>query len=64
MSAPLLIRLAPLRGHRRDFGIADQTPDALGFGYSRDADSGPDHVPAPDGVDLISLTGRTPRRAA
>ena len=36
-------------------------PDVdLGFGYSRDTDP-PEPTPVPDGVDLIALTGRTPR---
>jgi hypothetical protein len=38
---------------------ADAAAD-LGFGYSRDTDP-PAPVPVPDGVDLIALTGRTPR---
>ena len=38
---------------------ADAAAD-LGFGYSRDTDP-PEPMPVPDGVDLIALTGRTPR---
>lgn len=37
--------------------------DHLGLGYSRPADI-PNATPAPDGVELIPLTGRNQRRAA
>ncbi len=38
--------------------------DDTGFGYSRDLDTDPDPAAVPDGVELVPLTGRTPRRAA
>jgi hypothetical protein len=37
------------------------TVDRLGFGYSRDLDAAVGSIPVPDGVELIALTGRTPR---
>ena len=40
------------------------TTDGCGFGYSREPDT--DLIPAevPDGVELVFINGRTPRRAA
>lgn len=56
MTAILTALLGRLRP--RTTGRAD-----LGFGYSRDLDQGTTAVPVPDGVELIFLTGRTPRGA-
>ena len=41
----------------------DPARDETGLGYSREPDTDRATVAVPDDVDLIFLTGRTPRRA-
>jgi hypothetical protein len=58
MTTPTPTRPTPLCDRCR-LPIAADSTDDLGFGYFRDADTEP--TPVPDGVELILLTGRTPR---
>ena len=62
MTAIRLPLLAALLGRTRRTCAVPAAPD-LGYGYSRDTDNGTPDAPVPDGVELIFLTGRTPRGA-
>jgi hypothetical protein len=63
MTAPTLHPPTHLCGRCRQDVRTERGTDDLGFGYSRDTDNGTPDPPVPDGVELIFLTGRTPRGA-
>jgi hypothetical protein len=57
-----LTSTAPACDHCRQ--PLSRSTDDTGFGYSREPDTDLFSTDVPDGVELIFLTGRTPRRAA
>ncbi|RZU50813.1 hypothetical protein EV385_2599 [Krasilnikovia cinnamomea] len=63
MTAPAITRPARRCAHcHHDLTELGQAED-VGFGYSRDTTE-PVPVPVPDWVELVFLTGRTPRAEA